>query len=131
MMMRDGEIEEALSRPKPREGTTLWFLKIITGVLMFVFILVHIVVNHLVVQGGLKTFDQVIAYLSNPWIAAMEIAFLVLVVSHALLGLRGVILDLSPSDSVVTWLDRFFILLGVVSVGYGAWLIEFIVHRGV
>jgi len=63
-------------------------------------------------------------------IPGIEILFLSMVVTHSLIGLRGIILDMNPSRnvlSVVTWL---FSLLGVFSVLYGIWLALTIASKG-
>jgi succinate dehydrogenase / fumarate reductase membrane anchor subunit len=117
------------SRPKPFESSLLWLLKLASGVLVFILILVHIIVNHLVVSGGLMNYAEVIRYLSNPWIAFMESAFLVIVVSHSLLGTRSVILDLNPGARFIRAIDLFFMILGSISIIYGIWLIRVIVSQ--
>lgn len=118
------------ARPKPNENTWLWLAKLVTGVLVFAVIIVHIVINHLVVSGGLMTFADVVAYLSNPWIALMETFFLVVVVSHSLLGTRSILLDLNPSPGLIRIIDAGFLLLGAAAVIYGIWLIRTIVAFG-
>jgi succinate dehydrogenase hydrophobic anchor subunit len=115
---------------KPNETTWIWLAKIITGVLVIVFILIHVVVNHLVVKGGLLSYAQVIAYISTPGIAILETCFLVVVVTHSLIGTRSILLDLGPSVKVVRVLDIFLVLLGIVAVTYGVWLMQLIVAQG-
>jgi len=118
------------ARPKPNENAWLWLAKLVTGVLVFTVILVHIIVNHLVAEGGLMSFADVVAYLSNPWIAFMESFFLVIVVTHSLLGTRSILLDLNPRAGVLKTIDWGFSILGVVSIVYGIWLIRTIVSYG-
>jgi succinate dehydrogenase / fumarate reductase membrane anchor subunit len=112
------------------ESAWLWLGKILSGVLILVVLVVHFVVNHLIAEGGLMNYDAVIAYVSNPWIVAMETFFLAVVVPHALLGTRSIILDLNPSRGLLNWLDRAFVLVGVVAVVYGIWLMQTIAARG-
>lgn len=118
---------DQISVPKKREGFWLWFLKLLSGLLVIVLLFVHLVVNHLTASEGLLTFNEVVAYFSNPWIVAMELSFLVIVVTHALIGARSVILDLNPSDGTLRAVDIFFVLLGLASIGYGIWLTSVIV----
>ncbi len=118
------------STPKSGEGAGLWLLKIITGALVVTLLIVHLIVNHFTAPGGLLNYHEVAVYLSNPWIALMESSFLVIVVTHALLGLRSIILDLKPSRAVMGFVNWGFSLLGVFSVVYGIWLIRVIVVRG-
>jgi succinate dehydrogenase hydrophobic anchor subunit len=110
--------------PRPGENTWLWLLKIVTGPLLVILLGLHLTVNHYMgsLATGLMTHDDVIQYFQNPIIPAIEILFLVTVVTHSLLGLRGILLDMNPSRSllkIVTWL---LVILGVSSVAYGTWL---------
>ena len=119
-----------LAAGKPNENTWIWLAKIVTGVLVIVLILIHVVVNHLVVQGGLLTYAQVIAYVSTPGIALLETCFLIVVVTHSLIGTRSIVLDLGPSPKVVKVLDIFLVILGTTAVVYGVWLMQLMVAQG-
>ncbi len=114
----------------PAESSWLWMAKLITGGLIIIILFLHLAVNHLA-PGGLKNYTDVAAYLSNPWIALMEMTFLVLVVAHALIGTRSMILDLNPSYQTMRWIDRVLVGIGILSTVYGIGLIEVIIHRGV
>ena len=122
------EISE--TSPKSGEGAGLWLLKIVTGALVITLLFVHLIVNHFTAPHGLLDYHDVAVYLSNPWIAFMEESFLVLVVSHSLLGLRSVVLDLNPARTVLQAINWIFALIGVSAVVYGIWLIQVIVSRG-
>lgn len=121
---------EERSMPKSGEGFGLWFLKILSGVLVIVLLFVHLAVNHFAASEALLNFEEVVAYLSNPLVTFTEVSFLIIVVSHALLGTRSIILDLKPSRNVLRVLDWFFLALGLVSVGYGIWLTRVIISFG-
>jgi len=116
--------------PKNNESVWLWLLKLVTGAFVFFLILVHIIVNHLVAAGGLLTYQDVVAYLSHPWIAFMESCFLVFVVSHSLLGTRSILLDLKPGQGLQRAIDWGFSVIGIVAIVYGIWLIQVIIHQG-
>jgi succinate dehydrogenase hydrophobic anchor subunit len=120
---------ETPSVPKPREGAWLWLFKIVAGLLIFVILGVHFVINHLVAPNGLLSYADVVAYFNNPWVVAMEIFFLVFVVSHALVGMRSILLDLNPSSRTLRLADIFMVLLGSVSIVYGIWLALTIASR--
>jgi succinate dehydrogenase / fumarate reductase membrane anchor subunit len=121
---------EAKSVPKPGEGFWLWLIKMATGVLIIVLLFVHFIVNHLA-QGGLLDYAGVIAYYSNPAIVVMEITFLAVVVSHTLVGLRGIILDLNPPAKLMGTIDRLLVLLGIGAVVYGIALALVVASRSV
>lgn len=112
-----------------REKTGLWFLKQFSGVLVFVLILVHLLVNHMVSPSGLLSYQEVIAYLGNPLIATMEIIFLIVVTGHALMGVRSILLDLNPSQRVISVIDPLLVVVGIGAAGYGIWLTMIIVGR--
>lgn len=123
-------MNQPISGPKTGETFWLWFLKIITGLFIILLLLIHFVVNHFVAEGGLLTYADVVAYYRIPIVPIMEIAFLIFVVSHALIGLRSIILDLRPSRQALTAINWLFTAIGIASVAYGIWLIQVIVAKG-
>jgi succinate dehydrogenase hydrophobic anchor subunit len=118
------------SKPKVREGTWLWLLKIFGGLLIVIVLGIHYVINHLVAPGGLLTYSDVIRYYTNPLIPVMEVGFLILAVGHSFLGLRSILLDLNPSDRVLKFIDKLLISVGAVAVVYGTRLIVVLAGRG-
>ncbi len=120
------------SGPRPGENTWIWLIKIITGPLLVFLVLLHLVVNHYLgsLPSGLMTYDDIVAYFQNPVIPAIEILFLATVVTHCLIGLRGIIIDLNPSRSVLTLVTWLLGLIGISSVLYGVWLALAIVSKG-
>jgi succinate dehydrogenase / fumarate reductase membrane anchor subunit len=119
---------EAKSVPKPGEGFWLWLIKLATGALIVVLLLIHFIVNHSA-QQGLLDYADVIAYYSNPAIVVMEIAFLAAVVSHGLIGLRGIILDLNPPAKLMNTIDWVMVIVGIGAVVYGISLALVIASR--
>ncbi len=120
-----------ISAPKSGETAWLWLVKIVTGPLLIIFLLIHFIVNHFAAENGLLTYADVIAYYKNPLIPAMEILFLATVVTHSLIGLRGIILDLKPSRSALKAIDWTLVILGITAVSYGTWLALTIASTGV
>ncbi|MEI7990781.1 MAG: hypothetical protein WCI88_17265 [Chloroflexota bacterium] len=118
------------SGQKPVEAAGSWFIKLITGALVIIVLAIHFMVNHALAPNGLLSYAEVIQYFQNPIIPIMEGIFLIVVVSHALLGLRGILLDLNPSRSVLRVLDAILVIVGVVAVVYGVWLLGAIVALG-
>jgi succinate dehydrogenase hydrophobic anchor subunit len=121
-----------VSAPRPGETTWLWLVKIVTGPLLILVLILHLIVNHYIgsLPSGLMTYNDIVHYYQNPIIPAIEILFLITVVIHSLIGLRGIILDMNPSRAilrVVTWVLSLF---GVFSVGYGIWLVLTIASKG-
>ncbi len=115
---------------KTPENSFLWLYKIVAGLLIVTLLGVHFVVNHAVAPEGLLSYADVINYYQVPGIAVMEIAFLIFVVSHALVGLRSIILDLSPAPGLLKAVTVVLILVGAGAVTYGVWLVLVIQSRG-
>ena len=115
------------SAPKSGEGMWLWLIKIASGILIILLLLLHFIVNHTglisITENGLLTHEGVVQYYANPLIPAIEILFLIFVVSHSLIGLRSIILDLKPSRSLLRVINWGVVLLGAVAIVYGIWLV--------
>jgi succinate dehydrogenase hydrophobic anchor subunit len=121
-----------ISGPRPGETTWIWLVKIATGPLLILVFILHLTVNHYIgsLPSGLMTYDDVIRYYQNPIIPAIEILFLILVVTHSLIGLRGIVLDMNPSRQVLSAVTWLLSLLGIASVLYGIWLALTIASKG-
>lgn len=105
------------------EGSGLWLLKAFSGALLVIILAIHLVVNHLVYEGGVMSWQDVVTYYQNPVIVILEAVFLISVVAHALLGLRGILLDLQPSNAMLVWINRLSLAIGIAAVTYGLWLL--------
>lgn len=117
-------------QPKAREGAFLWLIKILAGLSIVIVLGIHFVVNHLVAPEGLLNYSDVVRYYQNPWVVTMEIFFLITVVTHALIGIRSILLDLNPSDSLLSIINLILAVVGVGAVTYGIWLALEIASRG-
>lgn len=119
------ENKEMLNREKSR----LWFVKVLAGLLIIFFMTLHMIVNHLVAPEGLLSYQDVLNYYQNPIIPIIEILFLITVITHCLLGLRSIILDLNPAAGLMKKLDVGLLLLGLISAIYGILLVIIITSR--
>jgi succinate dehydrogenase hydrophobic anchor subunit len=108
-----------------------WLATTITGLALLLLLGVHMVANHFVIHavGGLRSYRQVVEYLSNPAIFVIESLFLLFVTVHAMLGLRGVILDLDPAPRVRRWIDAALFVLGLATISYGYFLLGTLASR--
>ena len=130
--MSQSTLSTSVSGQRPGENTWIWLIKIATGPLLVIVLALHFGVNHYLgsMSSGLMTYDDIIAYYQNPLIPTIEIVFLITVVTHSLIGLRGIILDMNPSRKVLTIVTWLMVILGVLSVGYGIWLAMAIASQG-
>jgi len=119
-----------ITKPKSREGVGLWLVKIVAGLLIVIVMSIHFIINHAVVPGGLLTYDDVLRYYSVWFVPIMEGIFLLVVVSHALLGLRSIVLDLNPTVKIAKWLDILLLLFGASAIIYGIWLLIVVAGKG-
>jgi succinate dehydrogenase hydrophobic anchor subunit len=118
--------KSSLGTEKPSWG---WIVQAITGVLVLVLITVHMIANHFIVSRGLRNFDDVVAYLSNPIFIVWEVVFLAVVTWHGLLGLRAILFDFGFSPAIERRITRILTVVGVVAVVYGMWLTAVIVSH--
>ena len=103
-----------------------------TGMALVVLATMHIVAQHFIVhqRGGLRTYAEVLSYISNPVIFVLEAAFLVAVTIHAMLGVRGVLYDRDPSVKTRRRIDRGLWIVGTSTVAYGMALLVTLAVRG-
>jgi succinate dehydrogenase hydrophobic anchor subunit len=108
-----------------------WRATASSGVALLVLVTVHMVAHHFVVAevGGLRTYAQVLDYIANPVILAIECLFLVVVTTHAMLGLRSVLFDFGLSTRGKRLVSRGLLGLGVGTVAYGLTLIGVLASR--
>jgi succinate dehydrogenase hydrophobic anchor subunit len=108
-----------------------WRWTVGSGVALVVLAAVHMVAQHFVVngEGGLRTYQQVLDYIANPIIFVLECGFLFAVTIHALLGVRGILLDLDPGPRVRRWIDPGLWALGTITVAWGLVLLITLASR--
>ncbi len=100
----------------------MWIWQAVSGLLLVILLGLHMVEQHFIAEGGLRTYADVIAYMQNPWVVVWEVAFLFVVVFHALLGVRSIALDTGLSPRVSRRLTVGLIIVGVGLIGYGLYL---------
>jgi succinate dehydrogenase hydrophobic anchor subunit len=115
---------------KTPENSWLWLYKIVAGLLVVTLLAVHFVINHAVAPEGLLSYADVVRYYQVPGVALMEVAFLVFVISHALVGLRSIILDLNPTPRLLRMVNIALLLIGSGAILFGIWLVLVIQSRG-
>ncbi len=109
-----------------RRHSVVWLLQAVTGVLLIVLILLHMIAHHFA-AGDLLSYEDVVAYLSNPAVFTLETLFLVTVTFHALAGVRAIALDLGLRDDQDRRLTRVLWGVGILTVAYGIGLTLYII----
>jgi succinate dehydrogenase hydrophobic anchor subunit len=107
-------------RPRP---TFAWLAQVVSGVLLLVLLTVHMVAQHFLVEGGLRTYDQVIAWIRNPLVFVVEALLLVCVTWHGIAGVHAVLLDLGLRGRTERIVARILGDVMIVTILYGLWLL--------
>ena len=94
-----------------------WIGQAVSGLLLVIIVLLHMIFHHF--QEGLLSVNEVIAHVSSPANFALELAFVIVVTYHALLGIKAVIFDLQLSDAARRRVSTALTVLGIVTVAYG------------
>ena len=110
------------------KATSAWLWQVFTGVGLVILLGLHFIANHFIAKGGLRDFAGVVTYLRTPIILVLEVLFLVCVTTHALLGVRAILLDFGLSERAEKSLSQGLTVVGVLTVGYGLWLTWVIIH---
>jgi len=100
-----------------------WFVQAITGIALVILLSLHMIAQHFIVEGGLREYADIVAYLRNPVILVLESLFLITVTVHALLGVRAVAFDFGLTEKSERVVSRILAWVGVATLGYGAWII--------
>jgi succinate dehydrogenase hydrophobic anchor subunit len=114
---------------RERAGSWSWILQAITGLMVIVLVGVHMIFQHFVAAGGLRTYADVVAYIRTPFFLGWETIFLIVVTWHALLGVRAIVLDFGPRRSIERAINRLLLLIGLSTIAYGIWLTVIIISR--
>jgi len=125
---------ETVRRPPETQpgggGSLAWIFQVVSGVLLVLLLGVHIVMQHFVASGGLRDYAQVVSYLSNPVVVAVESLFVIVLIWHAMLGLRAVLLDFGFGPRGQRLITRGVVALGAVTAAYSFWLIATLAAKG-
>lgn len=109
-----------VARPEVRaRGIPSFVGQVVSGVALLVLLGLHMIAQHFVVTSGLRFYDDVIDWLRNPVVIAVEVAFLVFVTYHALLGIRAIVFDFGFSERTERRITNIFWVVGIVTVFYG------------
>ena len=86
--LKEDFTEAARWRRRPRPSFA-WLAQAVSGVLLLVLLTVHMVAQHFVVEGGLRTYADVVTWIRNPVVFAVEALLLVCVTLACAVGPSG------------------------------------------
>lgn len=105
-----------------RRGTLTWIGQSLSGILLLGLLGLHMIAHHFIVEGGLRNYEQVLDYVGNPVIVAIEMVFLVVVTYHAMVGLRSIIFDVGLNTKQERTVTQVLTVVGLIIVVYGVYL---------
>jgi succinate dehydrogenase / fumarate reductase membrane anchor subunit len=112
---------EQMSAQRDRSGS-LWLVQAFSGLLLVGLLGVHMIAHHFIVEGGLRDYQQVLDYVSNPVVFTLEVLFVIFGVIHALLGVQSIITDLRLSARTLRAVEWILRIVGLIAIGYGIYL---------
>jgi succinate dehydrogenase / fumarate reductase membrane anchor subunit len=104
--------------------------QVVSGVALIVLLGLHMIAQHFIVPNGLRGFDEVIDWLGNPVMIVIEVAFLVFVTYHALIGVRAILFDFGFSGRTARLITNLLWVVGIVTIVYGVALFAAILNAG-
>jgi succinate dehydrogenase cytochrome b556 subunit len=93
--------------------------QVVSGAALFLLLGLHMLAQHFIVPTGLRYYDDVIDWLSNPVMVVLEVAFLVFVTYHALVGVRAILFDFGFSERTERRITNVLWVVGIVTIAYG------------
>ena len=122
--------KEMMENPFAREpkASSTWYWQIITGIALVLLLGLHFIANHFIAKGGIRDYADVVVYLRNPVVLVLEVLFLISVATHAMLGIRAIVIDFGISAQAEKRLSQVLTVVGLLTVAYGLWLTWAIIH---
>ena len=99
----------------------IFIIQRISALALVIFLTLHMIVVHY--PPGHIDFSRILDRLANPLWKAIDIAFLIAALSHALTGIYSVLLDIervTPLKRVIAWI---LIVLGIIGFAFGTFTI--------
>jgi succinate dehydrogenase hydrophobic anchor subunit len=118
-------------RPEPGPRHAPPFLgQVVSGAALLLLLGLHMIAQHFVVPTGLRDYASVIDWLGSPVVVFLEVAFLVVVTYHALIGVRAILFDFGFSGRTARLITNLLWVVGIVTVVYGVALFAAILNAG-
>ena len=113
------------------DNTKLWTWHIFTGLIILVLLGMHMVGMHLNDVLHLESFNpagknpidwaNVTARAQEFGTVVVYILLLGAALYHGLYGLRNILLELSPSEVMTGFINKFLLVTGVILFAFGTW----------
>ena len=104
---------------KGRFSSLIWYLQRFTGILLLIGLAVHFWVLHFANKTGEYIYKDVAERLSSPSWKAFYIVFLVVVIYHAMVGVRMVAFDFRLPSPIRKLFSLGLLIVGVALFVWG------------
>lgn len=112
---------EQMAARRDRSGS-LWLIQAFSGLILVILLGTHMIAHHYIVEGGLRDYQQVLDYVSNPVVFTIEVLFVIFGVVHGLLGIRSIVTDMRPNAGKLRVVNWILTLIGAIAITYGIYL---------
>jgi succinate dehydrogenase cytochrome b556 subunit len=102
--------------------------QVVSGALLILLLGLHMIAQHFIVPTGLRFYEDVIEWLRNPVMIVIEVAFLVFVTYHALVGVRAILFDFGFSERTERRITNVLWVVGILTIVYGVVLFAAILN---
>ena len=102
--------------------------QVVSGAALIVLLGLHMIAQHFIVPTGLRYYQDVIDWLANPVMIVIEVAFLVFVTYHALIGIRAILFDFGFSRRTQRRITNVLWVVGILTIAYGVVLFAAILN---
>jgi len=121
--------QRAVDRPAAGSRVIPAFVgQVLSGAVLLVLLTLHMIAQHFIVPTGLRFYEDVIDWLRNPVVIAIEVTFLVFVTYHAVTGVRAILFDFGFSERSEKRITNILWVVGIVTVVYGVALLAAILN---
>ncbi len=99
----------------------IFIIQRISALALVIFLTLHMIVVHY--PPGHIDFSRILDRLANPLWKAIDIAFLIAALSHALTGIYTVLLDIERVTPLKRVIAGILIVLGIIGLVFGTYTI--------
>ncbi len=93
-------------------GSFSWFFQRITGLVLFIQVLIHFYITHNTWDAG-HDWETIMARMSNPYMKAFYLVFITFGLWHGLNGLWSVIRDYQMSAGLRKFIFSVIVIIGI------------------
>ena len=106
-------------RETSKTGAVAWLLQRVSAVILFVILIYHFAVYHILARGNPPAWNEVVAKMQSPWFALLQFVFLTTALYHGLNGAWMVVEDYIHSRYLRLFIFSLIVLAAVALLFIG------------